>query len=302
MSLDIDAMLDRRRLKRRLSLWRATAVIAVVALVAVAVGRFGGLGLEPHVARLDVVGVIVDDRERLEAIEELVDDDNAKALIVRIDSPGGTTTGGESLYYALRRVAEEKPVVAVIGTLGASGGYMAALAADHIVARETSITGSIGVILQTAEISGLLEKLGVTTEAIKSGPLKATPSPFEPLSDESRAATQAVVDDTHSWFVTLVAERRELEQATAEGLSDGRIYTGRQALEKNLIDALGGEREARKWLAETREVSKRLPVVEVKYGEDEGLIDEFFSSLAGKTFLSERLTLDGLISLWHPDG
>lgn len=302
MSLDTDAMLDRRRLKRRLSLWRATAVIAVVALVAVAVGRFGGLGLEPHVARLDVVGIIVDDRERLDAIEELVDDDNAKALIVRIDSPGGTTTGGESLYYALRRVAEEKPVVAVIGTLGASGGYMAALAADHIVARETSITGSIGVILQTAEISGLLEKLGVTTEAIKSGPLKATPSPFEPLSDESRAATQAVVDDTHSWFVALVAERRELEQATAEGLSDGRIYTGRQALEKNLIDALGGEREARKWLAETREVSKRLPVVEVKYGEDEGLIAEFFSSLAGKTFLSERLTLDGLISLWHPDG
>lgn len=302
MSLDIDAMLDRRRLKRRLSLWRATAVIAVVALVAVAVGRFGGLGLEPHVARLDVVGVIVDDRERLEAIEELVDDDNAKALIVRIDSPGGTTTGGESLYYALRRVAEEKPVVAVIGTLGASGGYMAALAADHIVARETSITGSIGVILQTAEISGLLEKLGVTTEAIKSGPLKATPSPFEPLSDESRAATQAVVDDTHSWFVALVAERRELEQATAEGLSDGRIYTGRQALEKNLIDALGGEREAREWLAETREVSKRLPVVEVKYGEEEGLIDKFFSSLAGKTFLPERLTLDGLISLWHPDG
>lgn len=302
MSLDIDAMLDRRRLKRRLSLWRATAVIAVVALVAVAVGRFGGLGLEPHVARLDVVGVIVDDRERLEAIEELVDDDNAKALIVRIDSPGGTTTGGESLYYALRRVAEEKPVVAVIGTLGASGGYMAALAADHIVARETSITGSIGVILQTAEISGLLEKLGVTTEAIKSGPLKATPSLFEPLSDESRAATQAVVDDTHSWFVALVAERRELEQATAEGLSDGRIYTGRQALEKNLIDALGGEREAREWLAETREVSKRLPVVEVKYGEEEGLIAKFFSSLAGKTFLPERLTLDGLISLWHPDG
>lgn len=302
MSLDTDAMLDRRRLKRRLSLWRAAAVIAAVALVAVALGRFGDLGGKPHVARLDVAGIIVEDHERLDAIEELVDDDNAKALIVRIDSPGGTTAGGESLFHALRRVAEEKPVVAVIGTLGASGGYMAALAADHIVARESSITGSIGVILQTAEISGLLEKLGITTEAIKSGPLKATPSPFEPLSDESRAATQAVVDDTHRWFVALVAERRELEQATAEGLSDGRIYTGRQALEKNLIDALGGEREAREWLAETREVSKRLPVVEVKYGEEEDLIDRLFSSLAGKTFLSERLTLDGLISLWHPDG
>jgi protease-4 len=302
MSLDTDAMLDRRRLKRRLSLWRLAAVISVVALVAVALGRFGDLGREPHVARIDVAGIIVEDHDRLDAIEELVEDDNAKALIVRIDSPGGTTAGGESLFYALRRVAEEKPVVAVIGTLGASGGYMAALAADHIVARESSITGSIGVILQTAEISGLLDKLGITTEAIKSGPLKATPSPFEPLSDESRVATQAVVDDTHSWFVALVAERRELEQATAEGLSDGRIYTGRQALEKNLIDALGGEREAREWLAESHDISKSLPVVKVKFGEEEDLVDKFFSSLAGKTFLSERLTLDGLISLWHPDG
>jgi protease-4 len=294
-------MLDRRRLKRRLSTWRAVAIIVVIALVAVAIGRFGDLGKEPHVARLDVIGVIVDDYERTKAIDKVVDDDDTKALIVRIDSPGGTTVGGESLYYALRRVADQKPVVAVIGTLGASGGYMAALAADHIVARESSITGSIGVILQTAEITGLLEKLGIAAEAIKSGALKATPSPFEPLSDESRAATQAVVDDIHSWFVGLVEERRELERAVAEGLSDGRVYTGRQALEDRLIDALGGEREARDWLASAHDISKDLPVVEVEFGEKADLIEEFISGLAGKTFLSERLTLDGLISLWHPD-
>jgi protease-4 len=294
-------MLDRRRLKRRLSTWRAVAIIVVIALVAVAIGRFGDLGKEPHVARLDVIGVIVDDYERTKAIDKVVDDDDTKALIVRIDSPGGTTVGGESLYYALRRVADQKPVVAVIGTLGASGGYMAALAADHIVARESSITGSIGVILQTAEITGLLEKLGIAAEAIKSGILKATPSPFEPLSDESRAATQAVVDDIHSWFVGLVEERRELERAVAEGLSDGRVYTGRQALEVRLIDALGDEREARDWLASAHDISNDLPVLDVEFGEKADMIEKFISGLAGKTFLSERLTLDGLISLWHPD-
>lgn len=302
MSLDTDAMLDRRRLKRRLSLWRLAAVISVVALVAVALGRFGDLGREPHVARIDVAGIIVEDHDRLDAIEELVEDDNAKALIVRIDSPGGTTAGGEALYTALRHVAEEKPVVAVLGTLGASGGYMAAVAADHIIARETTITGSIGVLLQTAEITGLLEKLGISTETIKSAPLKAVPSPFEELTDEARAATQAVVDATHQWFVALVAERRELALEVAASLADGRVYTGRQALENDLIDALGGEREARAWLEEVHEVSSDLPVVDLEFGDDRKVIKDLFSILTGKTFLSERLILDGLVSVWHPEG
>ena len=302
MSLDTDAMLDRRRQARKLTFWRTLAIVAAVALVAVGVGRFTGFGEKAHVARLSVTGVIVEDHERVEALSEVIKDDNAKALIVRIDSPGGTTVGGEALYYALRRVAEKKPVVAVIGTLGASGGYMIAVAADYIIARETSITGSIGVLLQTAEITGLLEKLGITAETIKSGPLKAAPSPFERLTEEVRQATQAVVDNTHQWFVALVAEQRNLDPAEASALADGRVYTGRQALEKKLIDGLGGEREARDWLETFHDVPESLPVVDLEFGDRKRLLKKFLSDLAGKTFLSERLMLDGLISLWHPEG
>jgi protease-4 len=302
MSLDADGLLDRRRLKRRIAFWRTLAIIASVAVVAVAVERFSGIGDRDRVARLDVTGVIVEDHERDEALAEVAKDDRAKALIVRIDSPGGTTAGGEALYAALRQVAEEKPVVAVLGTLGASGGYMAAVAADHIIARESTITGSIGVLLQTAEFTGLLEKLGISTEAIKSAPLKAVPSPLEELTEEARAATQAVVDATHQWFVGLVAERRDLALEVAAALADGRIYTGRQALENHLIDALGGEREARAWLEERHEVSSDLPVVDLEFGDRREVIKDLFSMLAGKTFLPERLILDGLVSVWHPDG
>lgn len=302
MSLDADAMLDRRRLKRRLAFWRTLAIVVAVALVAVAVGRFAGLGERAHVARLSVTGLIVEDHERDEALADVAKDDNAKALIVRIDSPGGTTVGGESLYYALRRVAKKKPVVAVISTLGASGGYMTAVGADHIIARETSITGSIGVFLQTAEITGLLEKLGITADAIKSAPLKASPSPFERLTDEARAATQAMVDNSHQWFVGLVAKQRNLDPAEASALADGRVYTGRQALENKLIDGLGGEREARDWLETARDVPTTLPVIDVQFGEKKQLLRWLLSELAGKTFLSERLILDGLVSVWHPEG
>ena len=125
----------------------------------------------PHIARLSVDGLIYEDSRREAALSGLVEDEAAVALIVRINSPGGTTTGSEALFRNLRRVAEKKPVVAVVGTMGASGGYIAAIGADYIVARETSITGSIGVILETAEFSGLLEKLGVTAEQVKSGGL-----------------------------------------------------------------------------------------------------------------------------------
>ncbi len=300
MSLDADAMLDRRRLKRRLALWRTIAIVVAVALVAVAVGRFAELGRKAHVARIDVSGLIIEDHERHEALISVAGDGDAKALIVRINSPGGTTAGGEALYRTLRRVAEEKPVVAVIGTLGASGAYLSAIAADHVIARETSITGSIGVVLQTAEITGLLEKLGISAASIKSAPLKAGTSPLERLSDQARQAAQGLVDDTHRWFVELVARRRKLEPAQASALADGRVYTGRQALEKELIDGLGGEQEARQWLESVHDVPASLPVVDVQFGDKGEFLKWIFSMMGGKTVLSERLMLDGLVSVWHP--
>ncbi len=299
MALDADHLLDRRRLKRRLTLWRALAIIGALALIAVLFAdRLSGYVAGPHVARLAIHGLIIDDRERIAALRRLAEDNRARALIIRLDSPGGTTQGAEELYLALREVAERKPVVAVIGAFGASAAYLAALAADHIVARTTSLTGSIGVLVETAEFSGLLDSFGITTDTVKSGALKSEPSPLRPMSEEGRAVLAAVVEDSYQWFVALVAERRHLDRADALALADGRIFTGRQALAAGLLDALGGEAEARDWLAETSGVSLGIPTRDIAIERREGLWRLLRS--AGKTLLSERLTLDGLVSVWQP--
>ncbi len=302
MSLDADAIVDRRRLKRRLIAWRLAAITAVAALAYVAIFPSQTLDVRDHIAAIGVAGLITDDQERIEVLDEVASTDSAKALIVRINSPGGTAVGGETLYHALRRVADKKPVVALIRTLGTSGGYMAALAADRIYARENSITGSIGVLLQTAEMSGLMEKVGIKAEALTSGPMKGQPSAFEPMGDEARAVNQALIDDTHNWFVNLLAERRGLDATEAAAAADGRVFTGRQALAAKLIDGFGGLREARAWLDADRGIPARLPLRELKMPEAPlDLISRFLGS-AEKTLLSERLALDGLLTLWQPDG
>ncbi len=302
MTLDADAMVDRRRLKRLLNWWRAGAVVLGAALVIVLIGRATGFADGHYVARLTVSGIVTDSPERDRLLRKIADDADAEALILRIDSPGGTFVGGESLYLGLRAVAKKKPVVAVLGTVAASAAYMTALGADHIVAREGTVTGSIGVILQTTDVTGFLRKLGISTEAIKSAPLKAVPSPLEPLTPEGREASRAVVDDMFDMFVDLVAARRGLAREEALRLADGRVFTGRQALKVKLVDALGGEAEARAWL-------------EAKHGVDRGvkprdLRPERFdlplwrvvaALVTEKTVFSERLTLDGLVSLWHPN-
>ncbi|MFM7347350.1 MAG: signal peptide peptidase SppA [Tagaea sp.] len=302
---DPELIVDRRRLRRSRSLWRGAAILLGVGVLAVAAGRSElARDYSPFVAELRVSGMIVEDQRRLETLEDVMAKRSAKALLVRIDSPGGTVVGGESLFRAIREVAADKPVVAVMGEMAASGGYMVAIAADRIFAREGTITGSIGVMLQTTEVTGLLEKLGVSAEAIKSAPLKAVPSPFELLTPAVRAATQEIVDDMYAMFVDMVAERRGLEPDKAKTLADGRVYTGRQALANGLIDQIGGVNEARAWLEE-KGVSGDLPLREIKVWREEdwlgGLARASIRAVFGKTYLPERLTLDGLVAVWHPE-
>ncbi|MEE8515378.1 MAG: signal peptide peptidase SppA [Alphaproteobacteria bacterium] len=302
MSLDADALIDRKRLKRRLGWWRVLAIIAVVAAVIASIDPFDTPWKKRHNARLAVSGNNSEDLDRNAALEKIAEDDNVKALILHINSPGGTVVGGEVLYRNLRLVAGKKPVVVVMGTLAASGGYMAALGGDHILAQNGTITGSIGVILQTTDITGLLDKIGISAEAIKSGPLKAVPSPLEPLTDKVRAEILKVVLDMHDMFVDLVAERRDMSRAEALGFADGRIFTGRQAQANRLIDAIGGENEALAWLEETHKISKTLPVRDVRIKRERRKWLDWLTEMTGKTLFSERLTLDGLVSLWHPNG
>jgi protease IV len=299
MSLDADYLVDRRRLKRRLGAWRLLTVAAIVAAVILGLNRVGVIGRD-YVARLVVDGVITDDLERDEALARIAGDRRAKALIVRINSPGGTVVGGEALYRRLRLVSEIKPVVAVMGEVATSAAYMTALGTDHIIGRQGTVTGSIGVLLQTANITGLLDRIGVETDSVKSAPLKAQPNPLEEMSPEAREAIEQVVQDMFVMFVGIVQERRNFSPEHAMEVADGRVFTGRQALENGLIDEIGSEINARAWLTEVHNVDPGLPVREF---EDDGTavwVRRRIDSVLGKTLFPEILKVDGLISIWHP--
>jgi protease-4 len=317
MSLDADQIVDRRRLRRKLSFWRVLAfLLAAIAIIGVAASSMpdGLIGpRKAHVARVELTGVIVENRDLEKMLDKIARTRSARALILAIDSPGGTTAGSEALYAAIRRVAEKKPVVAQIGTVAASGGYAAAIATDHIVARRTSITGSIGVLFQWADVSKLLGDIGVNVDTIKSGALKAEPNPFEPTSPEAKAAIRSLVMDSYDWFVGLVAERRDLDPAEARKLSDGRIYSGGQALKLNLVDAIGGEEAARDWLASEHNIRRGLKVRDWKPGETltgVGFSDsasalaralgwDTLAALIDRARISSA-NLDGLVSVWQP--
>jgi protease-4 len=302
MSIDPDQIVDRRRLKRRVTAWRTLAIVTIAGLLFLLVQeQVGDRIAGDHVAWLEIRGIITEDRYRQETLRKLADNERSRALIIYIDSPGGTTYGGEELFLELRKIGKEKPVVAVIGTLGTSAGYLVALAAERIYARTTSITGSIGVLLETAEFSQLLNKIGVSTDTVKSGEFKSTPSPFQPLTESGRAVVQSMVDDSYRWFVEILAERRNLTLEDARVLGDGRVYTGRQALDARLIDALGASTEARQWLESHHNISEDLPLRDVLDRDNRGGLLGRILGLAEKMVSSERLTLDGLVSVWQSD-
>ena len=303
MSLETDLLLDRLRLKRRLVFWRTFAVLVAVAAVLVGLHGSGVWFSQAHVARLSVDGVISEDRKLTKTVADLADDPSVKALIVSIDSPGGSVAGGESLHDAIAHVAAKKPVVAVMGGVAASAGYMIAVAADRIYAREGTLTGSIGVLLEAPQVSGLLDKIGVGVTTITSGPLKDQPSYTHPLSEQGRTVLKGLVMDMYEQFVAMVAKGRHMDPARVRELGDGRAYTGRQALKLGLVDAIGGERAARTWLAINKGVSKDLPVQDI---ETRSFAERELSGILGPVFLgiwkslfSQSVMLDGGWAVWH---
>jgi len=196
MTLETESILDRRRLRRKLGFWRGLAIVVLVGAlgwVAIRIAAPEGLTTKPQIARITVTGLITADRKQLKLLKKIAKADHVKGVIVHVNSPGGTTTGGEALYEGLRALSKKKPVVAQFGTVAASAAYITGLATDHIVARGNSITGSIGVIMQWPELTGLLDKLGVKMHEIKSGKLKAAPSPFMPVDEEARKVAEDMV-------------------------------------------------------------------------------------------------------------
>ena len=303
MSLETDLLLDRRRLKRRLVFWRTASVLAL-ALAGLASIHSSGVSLGgSRVARLVVSGVITEDRKLTKALEKLADDSQVRAVMVVIDSPGGSVAGGESLHGALVRIAAKKPVVSVMGGVAASAGYMIAVPAARIFAREATLTGSIGVLMETREISGFLGKVGVTTDAIISGPMKDQPSFVKPMSPAGRAVLQGLVTDMYDLFVAMVATGRHMTVEQVRELADGRVYTGRQALKLGLVDAIGGEKEARAWLASAKGIPETVPAEDVSTSglAERALAGTLAPVLDGlnKLLISQSVMLDGAWAIWQ---
>ncbi len=324
MSYEADLIVDRRRMRRKLTFWRVSAAVLGVAIVL-------GLALlatpsarrafstTNAIARITIEGLITSNSERVQALDRL-GRSSAKAVIIHVNSPGGTTAGSEQLYDALTRLRAKKPVVVVVDGLCASGAYIAALSADHIVAQSTSLVGSIGVLVQYPNFGDLMKTVGVKVEEVKSSPLKAAPNGFEPTSPEARAALDELVKDSYAWFKDLVKTRRGMDDPTLEKVADGRVFTGRQAVPLKLVDELGDETAAVAWLATEKKISASTPVRDYRLAPRfsdmsflrlaasmtleavglEGLAQRL--SATGTIAAVDRLGLEGLLALWQPGG
>jgi len=322
MSLDADSIVDRRRMRRKLTFWRVLAIVvivlAIVGLAGVLSNRTGFAGAGAYIARVTIQGLIRDDQERVQQLDRLARSTTARAVVVHVDSPGGTTAGSEQLYDSLMRLKEKKPLVIVVDGLAASGGYITALAGDHIVAKQTSLVGSIGVLFQYPNVADLLIKLGVKVETIKSSPLKAAPNGFEPTSPEARAAIESIIKDSYAWFRGMVQDRRHLNDDELQTVADGRVFTGHQAIGLKLVDEIGDERAGIAWLASEKKIDAKLPVRDYQlhgrfsdlpflHAAAAAVLDAAgLATLArgiddlGAMQAVERLNLDGLLALWHP--
>ncbi len=319
MAIDAEFIADRSRLRRKLTFWRVAAilvlVLAVIAGGLMATGGSGRFGdARPQIARISVGGFIAGDQRMTDLFKRVGETASVKGVVIAINSPGGTTTGSEELFHGIQDLASKKPLVAFVDGTAASGAYITALAADRIVARETSIVGSIGVLFQYPDFSGILGKVGVGIEEVKSSPLKAEPSGFHPTTPEARAVLQSVVNDTYTWFKNLVAERRKMTPAEVAAVSDGRIFSARQGIALKLVDQLGVERDAVAWMERDRGVAKDLPVRDWKprgasdftlwssaaFGADLIGFGGLANALRRAGNADSAMKLDGLLAVWQP--
>ncbi len=222
------------------------------------------LSTEDRIALIRVEGVILDSQATVGELKRFGENPSIKAIVLRIDTPGGGVVPSQEIHDAVQRVRAKsnKAVIASMGNVAASGGYYIAAATDRIVANPGTLTGSIGVIMETANVEGLLQKLGVEGVVIKSGKFKDVGSPLRKMSDEERSLMQIVMDDVHKQFIEAVAAGRALELADVQALADGRIFTGRQAKDAKLVDELGNLEDAIQLAADVAGIEGEPKVVE----------------------------------------
>lgn len=264
-------------------IFRAFLVILTVLVVIFVLGRGAAFfsrsmplvgGAEIGVVRIS--GVILSSRKPIRQIRSLAKDPRIKAIILRINSPGGAVVPSQDIYEEVLKVRKKgKPIIASIGTVGASGAYYIASACDRIVASSGSLTGSIGVIMELAEFQDLMKKIGIQSEVMKSGALKDAGSPFRPMTPEEKAYLQSVLDEMHQQFISDVAKGRHIPVQVLRPLADGRVFTGRSAISNHLVDQLGDYQDA---VAEATKLAHITGSPVIRTFPEKSFLDKILSS------------------------
>ena len=261
-------MVEERGHREKPSRWRRIFWMLAGALMLTVIGKalipnLAVVGQE-RIALIRIEGPILDSYTTVGELQQFGEDPLVKAIVLRIDSPGGGVAPSQEIYNAVKRVRKnnQKTIVTSMGTVAASGGYYIAVASDRILANPGTLTGSIGVIMQLANFEDLMEKIGIRNTVIKSGRYKDVGSPFRTMTDKERQYLQSVMDDAHRQFIEAVADGRSLDIADVEVLADGRIFTGQQAKDALLVDELGDLQQAITLAADMSGMKEHPPVVE----------------------------------------
>ena len=260
-----DYIIDRYKLKNSLNKWKFLALVfLLISIFTIFYHKSDSVSkIKPnYIANIEISGMILQNQEMIKSLNKLANDNNVKAVLVNINSTGGTGVGGESLYRELRRIAKNKPVVASIGEIGTSAGYMVALGTDRIFAYDISLVGSIGVIIMNFEINELAKKHGINFELIKSSPLKGVPNYFEKLDNQQKEYVQNLANESNQYFIKLVKNRRNLSEEDLKAVSNGKIFIGTKAMKLKLIDQVGDMNDAINWLKQKDDL-KNLEVKKI---------------------------------------
>lgn len=296
----LDQAVSFMRLDKSRRRWRLVAVVAVFFLLVTTLALQSTshhVTTSPHVAQIQVEGIITDDLYQQNILKGLQEDGNVKAVVVYIDSPGGTMVGGINLYQSLRQIAAEKPVVTVMGTVAASAGYMVAAAGDHVIANPGSITGSIGVLMPLVDATELANKIGVKSDEVTSGNLKTATSPFSKRSQAERDYLKQTVLNMQEVFMALILAQRDLPETSITIVSDGRILTGAAAKQLGLVDALGGLNTAQGWLFDTHQIPKNTPFIEVSSTRPKTFLEHLIGG--AQSLLFSKQSQQGIMAVLH---
>ncbi len=251
------------------------------------------LGGGDKVAVIKIIGGIYDPQPILEQLEKIEENSSVKAVVLRLETPGGSVAASQEIYRKLASLRDELeiPIVASMGNIAASGGYYVAMGADTIIANPGTITGSIGVIFSIPQYYELFEKIGIGSEVIKSGRFKDTGSPFRSMNDAEKDYLQALIDDSYEQFIETVAEERNLDIEKVKLLADGRVFTGRQAKKQNLIDILGGYDDAIDLAGELGGISGKPRVVNMEKKRKLTIFDLLFGDIKEILYLQMGLSV-----------